>query len=314
MKARYCSASAQHGNLVQVDLLPTREFEQQVERPLEAVDVDDEALVLARVAREALAGIEALRLEEGHRHIRLRPARGARGVSALQAVVASTRSSIATASTGSNAGAAPRIAARARSTRAAQAPATTGAAAATASASLMSPLQCSAMSTPAANSPSAFSRNEPGSAFIDRVVGKQQPVEADRAADDVADDCRRDRRGMVGIERGVDDMRRHRRRQVAIGDEGREVGRLQRGAGRVDHGEREMAVGAGAAVAGEMLHHGKHAGLQHAVGGGAAEPGDGGRIARVGAVADHVVRALDRHVEDGEAVDVDADHAADPRR
>ena len=50
MKSRYCSASARIEIAVQVDLLPARQFEQKVERPLEAVDVD----VQRRLARRAL--------------------------------------------------------------------------------------------------------------------------------------------------------------------------------------------------------------------------------------------------------------------
>ena len=34
-------------NALQVDLLPAREFEQQIEWPLEPIDVDDQALVVA---------------------------------------------------------------------------------------------------------------------------------------------------------------------------------------------------------------------------------------------------------------------------
>ena len=52
---------------------------------------------------------------------------------------------------------------------------------------------------------------------------------------------------------------------------------------------------------------GRTTGVQHTLGGGTAEHRHGERVPRVGAVADHVVRALDRHVEHRQAVDIDAD-------
>ena len=42
MKARYCSARARTENPVQIHLLPTGEFEQQIKRPFEPVDIDEE--------------------------------------------------------------------------------------------------------------------------------------------------------------------------------------------------------------------------------------------------------------------------------
>ena len=59
--------------------------------------------------------------------------------------------------------------------------------------------------------------------------------------------------------------------------------------------------------AGHVLHDRQDTGVQHALGGGTAEHRHGERVPRVGAVADHVVCALDRHVEDRQAVDIDAD-------
>ena len=46
MKLRYCSASASTEICCQIDLLPPRQIEQQVERPLIAADIDIHDLVV----------------------------------------------------------------------------------------------------------------------------------------------------------------------------------------------------------------------------------------------------------------------------
>ena len=155
--------------------------------------------------------------------------------------------------------------------------------------------------------PFRFLAERPRQSLHRKVIGEQQPVEADRPADHLADDSRRDRRRPLAVEGGVDDVRGHRGGQVGVHREGDEVRCLQLRAQGVDDGQREMGVGSRPAVAGDVLHDRQHAGVQHALGGGAAQCRDGRRVARVGTIADDVVRPLGRHVEDRQAVDVDAD-------
>ena len=48
MKSRYCWASAKHRDPGEIDLLRAGKREQEIERSLEALDVDDESLAGAR--------------------------------------------------------------------------------------------------------------------------------------------------------------------------------------------------------------------------------------------------------------------------
>ncbi len=76
-----------------------------------------------------------------------------------------------------------------------------------------------------------------------------------------------------------------------------------------DRDDRQFVVGIGkaAAVARHMLHHRQHpAGLQP-LGRGTPHIGDGFRIAAIGAVADDAAAAFDRHVENRQAIDIDAE-------
>ena len=139
------------------------------------------------------------------------------------------------------------------------------------------------------------------------VVADQQPVEADLAAHDLAHHLGRGRRWRGRIDRGVDDMRRHRHRQVGERLERREIVAAQLLERRVDLRQLVMRIGEGAAVAGNVLHHRQHAAGHQPFRRGAAHRGDRLGILAVGARADHVAGALDRHVEHRQAIDVDAE-------
>ena len=66
-----------------------------------------------------------------------------------------------------------------------------------------------------------------------------------------------------------------------------------------------MAVGAGAAMAGNMLHDGQHAAGKQAVRRRTPDVRDPRRLAAVSAIADDLMRAGLRRVEHGEAIDGD---------
>jgi hypothetical protein len=72
-------------------------------------------------------------------------------------------------------------------------------------------------------------------------------------------------------------------------------------------GQRQVAVGARAAVAGDVLDHRGHAALGEALAPGEAERRHRVRPARERAVADDVVAARLRHVEHRRAIDVDGE-------
>ena len=78
-------------------------------------------------------------------------------------------------------------------------------------------------------------------------------------------------------------------------------------AGRLDHRQPLMAVGIGAAVAGDVLEHRQHAARHQARRHRAADRGDLLRRAAIGAVADHGIGAARRNIGDRQAVDVDSE-------
>ena len=99
----------------------------------------------------------------------------------------------------------------------------------------------------------------------------------------------------------------HRHRHVGQHAEGREIDVGQFADRGIDDRKVLVAVGHGPAVAGDMLDDGQHAAGDQALGGGPAERRDFLDGLAVGAVADDVVGALLRHVEDWHAIDVDAE-------
>ena len=86
-----------------------------------------------------------------------------------------------------------------------------------------------------------------------QIIADQQPVEADRTANDLRDQgvggCRR----LAGVDSGIENVGGHRHRHVGEHAEGREIDRLKVRAPRLDHRQPLMAVGPGAAVARYVL-------------------------------------------------------------
>ena len=114
----------------------------------------------------------------------------------------------------------------------------------------------------------------------------------------------------------------HAERQAGERLESGEIGRFQGGAVGIDHRQLVMAVGVGAAVAGQMLEHGQNAAGHEPL---RDRAGDGRHFARlhaVGPIANHSVAPGHGDVRQRQAIDVDADRgkiggdqvAGQPRR
>ena len=88
---------------------------------------------------------------------------------------------------------------------------------------------------------------------------------------------------------------------------GRKVGRRQLGAALGDDGQRQMAVGRRASMSGDVLDHGHDAAGDEALADGLGQRDHLLDAAPVGAVADDVVGACDRHIEHRRAVGIDAE-------
>ena len=146
------------------------------------------------------------------------------------------------------------------------------------------------------------------------VVAHDEPVIADLAANDLLEDAPRQGRRVSRIDGGEDDMRRHGERHVGQHAEGREILGRERLARRLDAGKRQMAVGRAAAVAGYVLDDRQHSAGDEALGGGPAAERDRHRIETIGTIADHGIRAGDRDVEHGKAIDRDAERVGDHGR
>ena len=158
--------------------------------------------------------------------------------------------------------------------------------------------------------PASARASEPDSAFIERsslITRPSKPIWP-RITSRIT--VVRGRGRALGIERRVDDMRGHRQRHVGEMPEGHEVAARSSSSREASTTGRSWWLSArGAAVAGNVLDHRQHAAGDQPLGGGAAEQRDRLRVSPVGAVADHVVGAGDRHVEHRHAIDVDADGA-----
>ena len=160
------------------------------------------------------------------------------------------------------------------------------------------------MSQPAAITAAARSAESPVERLHAEIVGHEQAVEADPAADDRLDHDRRLAGRPLGVPGGVDDMGGHPHRRVAKADERLEVD-LQRLLAGLDDRQLDMAVAHRPAMARHMLDHADHAALAQPVEHRAAERGDLHRLGAERAVADNVGGAGLADVEQGQAIDVD---------
>ena len=164
---------------MEVDLLPAGELEQQVERTLEAVDVDDQR----RLAVGALGELDVLERQRlcHHAHTDSLPGRSfglsgdhrKRGVKPGAGIHRIERLGLVRD---------PRPAPRRPG--AAASPASSGPPSATAAISSMTPLQCSTMSQPAAKAASRPLGERARQRLHGEVVAHHQAVIADMAADD----------------------------------------------------------------------------------------------------------------------------------
>ena len=173
--------------------------------------------------------------------------------------------------------------------------------------SASSPLQWRTRSQPAAMRRAGQGAGLARSAFMQRSSTDQHAVEADRAADHLADDraARASRAGRRPAPRrryGRSSPRRRCPARAAKGAQSSASSSLV----PATRGRSRWLSTSGAAMAGNMLHHRDAAGQLQAFGPGAAEPGDLFRPVAEGAVADDVMRAGQAQVQHRGADDVEA--------
>ena len=104
-------------------------------------------------------------------------------------------------------------------------------------------------------------------------------------------------------------MSRHGDRQIGVGDEGREIDAFQFGARRLDPRQLQMAVGASAPMAGNVLHDRRDAAVEQPPRSRAADARYAFRVVAIGAIPDDAMRAKLRGVQHRETVDGDSDFA-----
>ena len=168
------------------------------------------------------------------------------------------------------------------------------------------PLQWSTASSPAPSARPRARRRAARQGLHAEIVRDQEPPIADLAADRARHHNRGQGRRRGPVIGGVDDMGGHRPGHVAQRPEGGEIDR-QRVRRRIDHGKRRVAVQRGPPVPGDVLDDRDDISGEQPLADGAAERRDHRRIAGKGAVADHRMARRRRHVEHGQAVDVDAE-------
>ena len=137
------------------------------------------------------------------------------------------------------------------------------------------------------------------------IVGQQQAIEADPAADHVVYDLVRQRGGRFGIPRFEHDMRAHPQRMRGERAEGFNI-YLELCVARGDERQFLMRVAGGAAMARHVLEAADHACAAHPVEHGAAQRRHLQGIAAQGAVADHIVGFGAAHIERGVIIDRDS--------
>ena len=135
------------------------------------------------------------------------------------------------------------------------------------------------------------------------TICKHQPGKAEGLPEQAGDGARRERARHVlpALKRAADKVCRHYARIHAKArnarGEGRPFGSLQRGAGRIVHGQANVGINRNIPVPGEVLEHGKHApraqAFRHCKAAGGDRPG---RIT-IGAHANDGVLRLAVHIE-----------------
>lgn len=141
------------------------------------------------------------------------------------------------------------------------------------------------------------------------IVREQEAVESDVPAHDAGNALRRQGRWAFRIDGGEHHVRGHRVRRIRVDLEREEIGSREEIERFFHYRQLQVAVGAGAAMARNVLDHRRDASGNEAGARFAAELADQRRIAGKRSVADDAVGARDRYVEDRRAVDVDAEIA-----
>ena len=310
MKARYWSASSRIEILVRSTFWSRASAKQHVDRPFEAVEIEQQAIAAVGLRRLAVLFEEGrcrlLRRHGGASYGRRSPARidlvrdgtnsnyEKRLRNRPQATLSpriSSSSRWARSTSGSGLSA---TRCRASARRLAPNSDSADALAATASISARLPLQCRTTSQPAGDHRRASAppgcRPAPSSADVVATSGARRSRCSPRM---IASDHRgRGGRRPVRVDRRVDDMRGHRHRHVGERAERHEVARRRTSSAVSTTGRLSMAVDMGAAVAGDVLddrHHARRRGSpSHAA---RPSPATMLRIVGEGAVADDVVRA-----------------------
>ena len=99
----------------------------------------------------------------------------------------------------------------------------------------------------------------------------------------------------------------HGERRLAQRPEGTEIDRFELGGVSIDARQGKMAVGSGPAVSRHMLDNGEYAPAKGALNDGPTQGDHGLGVGAVGAVANDLVCAFLRYVENGHGVDADAE-------
>ena len=137
------------------------------------------------------------------------------------------------------------------------------------------------------------------------IIGQQQPGKPDRAAHDIADHPRGQRRRRGVIPRGETDMRSH-------GDfcVGQRPERGQIGFERCDicgyRGQCLVAVGGRTAMPGHMFDHAGDPRARQTIQHRAAQGGNAHRLCTQRAIADHIIGTRLAHIEQRQAIDCDS--------
>jgi hypothetical protein len=132
-----------------------------------------------------------------------------------------------------------------------------------------------------------------------QIVGDQNPLESDEAADDLGDDAGRYGGRALGVYGGDQQMAGHAQRHVGQGPKRTEVAGLQLRQRRLDHREAEMAVDLAAAMSGQMLDHRRDPGRKETLTGRPAQGGHDLGIGGEGAVADDLMGAGKPEIQGG---------------
>jgi hypothetical protein len=140
-----------------------------------------------------------------------------------------------------------------------------------------------------------------------QIVGHQNAVEPDLAADDLGDQARRQCRRRTRIDGRIDDVRGHCPGHRGKSPERRKIRARQFFETGLDPWAKVMAVDAGAAVARYVLKHRQDGAVEEARTNGAGETRGPFGIVPKGPIANHRIGPGHRKIQHGQAIDGDAE-------